>query len=114
MSIISKMRRQKAVWWAQGGTDDYGNPTYSAAVEINCRWEDVIKEYIDSQGAKRLSSAVVYVDRDMKPGDILRLGTLASVTAPSAPKSNTGWAAVEAFHNLPNLKTTEFLKTCYL
>ena len=66
MSIITKMRKQTAVYWALSSYDEYGQPTWDSPVEIECRWEDKSEEFIVSDGTRQVSNAIVYVDRDME------------------------------------------------
>ena len=120
MSIISRMRKQTAVLWplASGSGevkyDDYGQPVTEDPVEIECRWEDKNEEFIDSAGTKRLSNALVYVDRDLEPGDVLMLGDLYDITDLDEPKENDGAFEVRRFDKIPNFRATEFLRTAYL
>lgn len=118
MSIITKMRKQTAVWWGQMGQspDGTGQPVLAAPVEISCRWEDSQKEYIKKDGTNTVSNAVVYVDRDMEVGDLLRLGPISSLTDLTAEgaKNNSSVFEVAVFEKLPNLKNTENLRTCLL
>lgn len=116
MSLISRMRRQKAVLWAQGSQkpDDYGNPTTGNAVEIACRWEEKSEKFINFNGEEEVSKSVVYVDRELKKGDLLRFGPLSSVTNPANARNNDGVWEVKGFASVPNLKCTENLLTAYL
>lgn len=43
MRLLTKMLRQKAVYWplTSIGIDNYGQPIPSIPVEISVRWEDV-------------------------------------------------------------------------
>lgn len=114
MSLISRMRRQTAVWWAADGSDRFGAPRYKTPVEIKCRWEDVRKEFLNSQGVTAVSNSIVYVDRLMKTGDVLFRGVLTDLTTVTVPKDNSGAFEIAAFDRLPNLKNTEELLTAYL
>lgn len=114
MSLITSMRRQIAVLWKQGDLDNQGQPSYAAPVEISCRWEDVQEGFLDSGMQKQMSRAVVYVDRDVSPEDVLMLGALDSGVVVDEPFENAGAYAVRAFNKLPNLKNTEYLLTAYL
>jgi len=121
MSLIKRMRRQKAVYWAlqsedSGGDDfdDYGQPLVVAPVEIDCRWEDSTEEFIDADGVPQMSRAIVYVDRDVDVGGVLMLGTLADVDDVDNPKINDAAWEIKRFDNFPDLKAKEFLKTAYL
>jgi hypothetical protein len=116
MSLISRSRKQTAVWWSQGSraADLHGNPQVVAPVEIQCRWDDVLKEFLAADGTNRMSKAEVIVDRVMKPGDFLMLGTLANVTNAGVPKSNPGTYEVRRFDTNPNLRASENLYTAFL
>lgn len=113
MSLITRMLRQRAVWWAQTAPDNFGRMEYSAPVEIRCRWEDGQKEFMGRDSTKQLSRAVVYVDRDIKPGDMLKLGTLVSNTS-ADPTTEVLALEVKAFDKLPKLRGTENLRTAFL
>ena len=96
MSFYTKMLRQKAVWWplaSASGTqqlDAYGQFVYGDPIEIDCRWEDTAEDFIASDGTTRVSSAVVFVDRDLTVGGFIFLGTLSSLIDPTDPKNTEG------------------------
>ena len=114
MGIITTMRRQKAVYWAYLSVDTYGRPTWSAPVEIDCRWEDVNEEFLDEHSERQISMSKVYVDRDMKVGSVLMLGELDSGVDEDNPKDNDNAWEIRRFERLPNLKNTETLRTAIL
>jgi hypothetical protein len=114
VSIIKKMRKQKAIWWRRAGQDHHGNPFFAEPVEVDCRWEEVSQEYLGPQGIRQLSNAVVYVDRPMENGDRLALAELDSSTAFDPEDSGVESFQIERFDALPNLKATEFLYTAFL
>ncbi len=116
MSIITKVLKQTAVWWSQGSAapDEYGQPVVAAPIEIKVRWEDAAEEFIDKDGTKQLTRAVVMVDRDVSVGDVLMLGTLGGVTDFGRAKNNAGAWEVRAFDKLPNLRVSEYLRTAKL
>lgn len=53
-------RNQIAVWWKVKGKDLYGQSSYESPVEINCRWDDVMEEFIDVGGNRQMSKAKVF------------------------------------------------------
>ena len=117
MSIISKMTKQgqRCIFWAITGFDQYGQPTYDEPVDIDCRWEDEIQEYIDKDGNQKLSKSVVYVDRNMEVGGVLLLGSLDdSGIDEENPLINEGASEIMQFCKLPNLRNTETLRTAIL
>ena len=123
MSIITRMRKQTAVYWAlksdeSGGIayDDFGQPQHADPVELtnDVRWQDTIKEFIDPQGARQVSNAKVFVGQDMVPGEILMLGSLTDITDSVNLKENSNAWEIRRFDKLPNFRASEFLRTCYL
>jgi len=108
MSIIKKMRKQKAVWWARSSKDRFGRWTFDLPVEIDCRWEDTIQEYLDAQGEKHVSKATVYMDRLVSVGDRLRRGELVFDVLED-PMQMTDSYQVASFEQMPNFRATENL-----
>lgn len=114
MGIITRMRKQDAVYWPISSVDNYGQPVLGTPVQIRCRWEDRNEEFVDVNGTQLLSSAVVYVDRDVVPGGVLMLGTLADITDADNPKENDNAYEIRRFDNLPDIRAKEFLKTAWM
>ena len=123
MSIIRKMRRQKAIYWANQGLDGYGQAQPMKAVEIDCRWEDTNELIKNSSGEERVSRTVVYVDRDMNEGDYLMLGALASLGLVKDPNDLKEAHEIIKYDKLPvlNVRTDgldpnndEYLRTAWL
>uniref|UniRef100_A0A6M3IVL1 Uncharacterized protein n=1 Tax=viral metagenome TaxID=1070528 RepID=A0A6M3IVL1_9ZZZZ len=115
MGIINTSRRQTAVYWPPtGGRDRFGKVQYGTAIELRVRWEDVQEEFIDENGTRQLSKSLVYVGEDLMVGGVLWLGTLATVEHLNDPKANDGAFEIKGIGKLPNLKATEFLRTCFL
>ena len=121
MSIITRMRKQTAVYWAlesvESAGDDYGNygqPRYTSPIELTVRWEGVTIEFLDAQGATRQSNAVVYTSQDVDLGGALMLGELSDIDSSGEPLQNEDAWEILRFDKLPNLNNTEFLRTAYL
>jgi len=123
MSIIRKMRRQTAVWWANQGLDGFGQAQLKKPVEIDCRWEyanDLIKT---SAGEEKVSKSVVYVDRDMNEGDFLMLTTLATLGTVEDPNELHDAHEIIKYGKIPVLRVRtdgldpnndEYLRTAWL
>lgn len=127
MSIISSMRRQKAIYWPPATTNDYGEPTYGTLVELvlvgssnyRVRWEDSVIEYKDSQGDTRQSQALVYVPALPGGGEVaiggwLWLGNRADLASEADPTANPNAYTVRRVDRLPTMKANETLRTAYL
>jgi len=123
MSIITRMRKQTAVYWPLASTesggvafDDYGQPMLGDPIELTneVRWSDERVQFIDSKGSEQLSRSKVFVDRDMVEGEILMLGTESDITDSTNIKENDGAWEIRGFKKIPNFKATEFLRVAYL
>lgn len=68
MRIINSMLRQKALYWAPGRKDKYGEPILSNPVEIKCRWEDALSLDIGPNMQETVFASTVYVGTDVKVG----------------------------------------------
>ncbi len=118
MSIITRMLKQKAVYWPFASIDSFGKKVVGSPVQIKVRWEDVSEEFLDGKGERQLSNALVYVDRDVTVGGILMLGTSADVDASGFDtvniKENDGAWEIRRFDKLPDLKARRYLRSAYL
>lgn len=114
MKILTKMLRQKAVYWPVPTSDGRGGVQVDAPVEISCRWEDVEQEYSDAAGHERLSRAVVYVDRDLVVGGFLKKCTLAELKDGGDRKLYDDVYEVMKFGTIPTLKADQFLRSAWL
>lgn len=54
------------------GVDGFGQPQYDDPIEVYVRWEDAAEQFTTNDGRELVSRAVVMVDRDMNPGDLLQ------------------------------------------
>ena len=113
MSIISRMRRQKAVWWQRLTPDQYGKFSYASPVEIDCRWDGCGKEFRNEMAEVQMSAATVYPDRVMAQGDMLQEGELEFET-PIDPTGVITAHAIIKFETTPNLRNAETLYTALL
>lgn len=115
MTIITRMRKQKAVWWQQDGRDRFNELFYKSGEIIDCRWDDSITEFLDAEGKRVLSQAVVYVDRELKVGDVLFLDDEVPLLPDhTTPPSYSGAYRIRQFKKIPNLRNTETLLIAYL
>lgn len=115
MSIITRMLRQRAVYWGNPRPDDdgMGGYQYDGAVEIKCRWEDKQELFIDPEGREQLSRSIIYADRDLVVGGQLWLGLLTDVPGQN-PELIAAAMKILQFAKLPNLRNTENLRTTWL
>jgi hypothetical protein len=114
ITTATKVMKQKAVYWAPSGVDEFGKPEYDTPEEIDCRWEDKQEEFITPNGEREISHAKLIVDRDLLKKGVMWLGELDDVTDEDNPKNNDGAWEIRAFMKTPNFKGTAFLREVYL
>lgn len=114
MSLKTRIQKQKCCHWPRMGTDDYGRPTWCAAVERNCRWSGKNEKFTTAQDEELVSRAVVIVD-GVTVGDVLLLGTLAdSGLDLSNPLENDGAWEVKAYASTPDFRNKVTYYKAYL
>lgn len=114
MSVLTKMLKQYAVYWAPTGTDANGQPTWGEPVEIRCRWENAVDLKSVPEAERQDLNAMVYVDRDVLCNGVLLQGELTSSVDEDDPKANAGAGEIRKFTKLPDFKCRKFLRTAYL
>ncbi len=117
MSLLTRMLRQDAVLWAidpDAPVDDFGDPRVLAPVAIKVRWTDKQVEYVASDKTKATSNSVVYTGIDVKPGSVLRLGTVGELVADTRALDQPGAFPVKGFDKTPNIRATKWVRKCYL
>ena len=112
MSLIKRMRKQKAVLWSYLKTDRKGMPVYDDPVEIDCRWVNTGMLYRDSNGEEKMSASLAYADRVPPLKSLMWLGELAD--APADPRADNTVFEVKRVDEVPNFKATEYLIRVYL
>lgn len=115
MSIITRMLKQTAAYWAPlPVTTRYGKPSWASPIDISVRWEDVNIEFMDAESERQMSRARVFVDRDVEVNGVLLLDGITSSTNLTDPKANDEAWEIRRYEKLPNLRNTEFLRTALL
>lgn len=127
MSIISRMRKQNAIYWPPAMPDDFGRASHGSLIELTLangvnsrvRWEDRSDEFVDASGTTVVSNAVVYVPPlpgggEVALGGFLFLGDYADLTDKTNPAANAGAYEIRRVDKMPNLKVSDYLRTVYL
>lgn len=114
-SAIARKLKQYATYWPPASqADDFGKPVYEDAIEIKCRWEDGQEQYTDLKGQIRVSTAIVYVDRDLLIGGVLALGKKKAMTSLVDPFAMAGAREIQTWNKVPNRTATDFLRFVHL
>lgn len=113
MSIVTKMRRQTAIYWPPSGRNPDGSLTWGDPRLLSCRWSLDAKSYVGSDGEEHVSTAVAYVGEDLELDGAMKEGAILPTSHPRDPQWN-GALIIKQVGKTPNLKATEFLRTVYL
>ena len=114
MRLLTRMLKQKMVYWAPSATPDaYGRPQYEDGVEMSCRWEVKAQEFINPQGDKKISSVVIYSQEDLETGGLVLLGTLDDVDYDGDARAQ-GAVEIQQVGRVPNLRAKQFLKQAFI
>jgi hypothetical protein len=105
MRIIREVQKDTMVYWAYTGADRDGQPTYAAPGQMTCRWDEAIKQVFAEDGSPVFSKIELITQSRLQPKGMIRKGTVASLTSPTVPKSNTGVHEVIMVEETPMLKT---------
>jgi hypothetical protein len=122
--IITRMLKQRLVYWAYAGVDNFGKPKFSPPVEIRGRWEDCNEQFTAPNLVTSVSSAKVYVGQDVLVKGVLWLSTkrwtdpagsaIAQLVSTTNPFANPRAFSIQRFDKLPTIRATKFLRTVYL
>lgn len=124
--FLEDFLNQTAVYWAPAGTNNEGQQAYGEPVEVACRWEDVVEEFIVRGGgtAPETSKSKVLVDRDLEELGILWLPPNATglndgeaiiqLTSEDDPMANDKAYEIRRFDKIPNVDADEYVRIAYL
>jgi hypothetical protein len=102
---------QTATYWeASNDTDRYGNKTFSAPVQVPCRWEDRVQTVMSKRGEEFTSKARVFFASDKSLDGYLYLG----VSSDPDPTGLDDVYEIQAKTTTPDLRGLQSLTTVYL
>ena len=109
-SLIARILKQTATYWAKTGTDGYGKATFTSPAALLVRWTDKQEIIRNAQGNEAVSNAQVIVGQDVTIGGYLYLGTNAGAD----PTVVSGAREIRAFDKIPDKKAIYFFRKAYL
>lgn len=104
---------QTLTYWAPSAvatTDLYGKPTFSAPVQLSCRWEDRTEQLKDKKGEEFISKSRIFLNDDVDLDGYVFLGTSVSIT----PSLLTGAYEIQQKGRQPDLRNIRNLTVLYL
>lgn len=122
MSIIDDATDiNTATYWPPGSEDsggsdfdDEGQPLYGTPVEILCRWSDVVKEFLNTNGQRVMSRSIINAKIDLRTRGVLLQSALADVSDLADPKANDGAWEIRQVSKIPTLDGSEFWRKAFL
>lgn len=114
-SFIKKVCVQTAVYWGNPTPNGFGGYTFSAPVEVKCRWDDTNEFQRNANGVEFVAKAKVLVTQDMDLGGWLFLGSLDDLESNPVPTKSDGAFMIGKFIKVPMIKKTDvFVRTAFL
>lgn len=119
MDLTTKLN-QTAVYWAPAlSRDVFGQDTFAAGVDLACRWQDKVEEFVNANGERELSAAVVYCEQPADPARVdarMYLGSITDLTAGEIadPTTVAGSHVVRAVSQSPSMNAGETLYKLWL
>jgi hypothetical protein len=113
MALIDTFMRQRCVYWAPLGADEYGNQKYEDPIEMKCRWEDGT-QVMGLEANQFVSNAQVFVPQPVQEKGVLFKGTLDDLTDYENPFNNDGAYEIRKYNEQPNLRAKKFLRYAWL
>jgi len=115
---FSRLLKQTAVYWAPGASDGEGGISFTAGVEITCRWEDKQVKFITAVGNTEISRSVIFTSQDVLLKGYLFLGELTDLTSPSVaeldPTEEHNAFEIKSFGKIPSIDGTQFERKAIL
>lgn len=99
----------KAVYWAFSSLDMHGQPTVSAATELDVRWEHGLAQEITPQTNPQSVDATVWVKQDVTVQSVMWLGALTDLPSPV-----TDVLEVIEFQKIPDIKGRDYERVALL
>jgi hypothetical protein len=109
--FLSLGLKQIATYWRATGIDGFGEKTYSAPVQIKCRWEERSEFIRTADGNQVPSRARVFLEDDVALDDYLMLGK--STETDPRKLDNIAFQVMD-FRKIPSLDATDFERLALL
>jgi len=117
LAFIDKVCVQTACYWGSPVEDGYGGYTYTTAIEIKCRWDDVSEKITNQKGNEIISNAQLLITQDLNEEGFLWLGALTSLTTAQKadPLKVEKAYPIQKLEKSPLFKSTnKFVRKVYL
>lgn len=108
MDLARKFNQTAVFWNPELARDVYGQDTYETGIDVACRWQDKVEEFVNAQGERELSAAVVYMEAPVAVARVdswAYLGEVADLSAEELadPTTVSGALVVRAIGQSPTL-----------
>lgn len=111
MSLLKRMRKGYAVYWADLPKDKFGRDDWELPIELRVRWSDGTVVVRGEDGEEKTYTATVFVDRELSLDGKLWRGRLDDLQSPEPPGDAR---KIGARKTTPKLNYRETLYVVYL
>lgn len=110
MTIGAVAYKQTATYWGAPVQNGFGGNTFSAPVELACRWENVTERFMDSDGVEGISNAKVWTFDPLDVGGYLFLGSSVAADPTTVNKAYM----IRRCDEIPDLRLLHYERISYL
>lgn len=110
MPNYTRHMKQTATYWAPGSNDGFGGVSFSAPIQVSCRWQDKAELFRDAQSRELTSSTIVYPASPLERQGYLYLG----ISTEANPHNVDGTKEIRQIGSSPSLGNTETLNKVWL
>lgn len=109
VGVAARNLHQDITYWPPGVENEFGHASYGTPVLVKGRWQAKNQQIRRATGEEIVSSAEVFVDRDVAISGFLAVG---NHTAQSSPVSDA--REIQDFRTTPDLRNLESERRAYL
>jgi hypothetical protein len=100
-----------ATYWApSAGTDAYGKRTFSAPVQLACRWEDKIEQIRSKTGVEYVTKSRIFLSQPVDLDGYVYFGE----SSQSSPYNQTGAWEIQQVGRSPDLRGLKSLTVVHI
>jgi len=87
MALLLDIRMVTVTLWKKAGINGEGNDSYSAPIQIRCRYQETSELFINSSGEQEMASTIINTEEAvLKVGDWVLLGEHVDAVPPTAAR----------------------------
>ena len=111
MPIGAASYKQFCTYWGSPVQGGFGDIIFSAPVLLKCRWEDTTEEFVDKEGDRHGSRAIVWTYEKLEVGGYLAKEDQTGQTDPTALNESL---VIQRSDEIPDLRGLNMERKSYL